>query len=70
MPGSLPRSGSASARAARDLDARHVVPLHGGTSDLADEPLHEPPVLFRRHADALGPAERIHVLDIGETFDL
>ncbi len=58
------------ARAVRDLDTRHVVPIHWGTFDLAEEPLHEPPVLFRRHTDALGLTERIHILDVGGRFEL
>jgi len=38
-------------RAAHDLEARHVLPIHWGTYDLADEPLHEPIELLRQTAN-------------------
>ncbi|MDX1532352.1 MAG: MBL fold metallo-hydrolase, partial [Rhodothermales bacterium] len=57
-------------QAARDLRARHVTPTHWGTCDRADEPLPEPPALFRRHAASAGLAGAVHVLDVGGTFTL
>jgi len=57
-------------QAFRDLDANHLVPIHWGTFDLADELLQEPPVLTQAEAEAQGVADALHVLDIGESFTL
>jgi N-acyl-phosphatidylethanolamine-hydrolysing phospholipase D len=55
-------------RIGQDVRARHVVAMHFGTFDLADEPLDEPPQRFRLEAERLGLGpERAWVLDIGET---
>jgi L-ascorbate metabolism protein UlaG (beta-lactamase superfamily) len=55
-------------RAAVDLGTRRVLAMHFGTFDLADEPLDEPPRLFREHAAAAGLGEdRAWVMKIGET---
>ena len=56
------------ARAAVDVGARRVLAMHFGTFDLADEPLDEPPRLFRAEAERLGLGpDRAWVLNIGET---
>ena len=55
-------------RAARDLAARRVVPMHYGTFDLSDEPIDEPPRRFREAAASAGYAEdEVLVLRVGET---
>ena len=57
-------------RAFLDLEAHHFIPVHWGTFDLAEEPAGEAPRLTCRHAAAHGVAGRLHVLDVGESFDL
>ena len=55
-------------RAAVDVGARRVVAMHFGTFDLAEEPLDEPPRLFRQHAASAGLGEdRAWVMAVGET---
>jgi N-acyl-phosphatidylethanolamine-hydrolysing phospholipase D len=55
-------------QAALDLDSKRMLGMHFGTFDLADEPLGEPPVRFRKAAAAKGhEAEDVWVLDVGET---
>jgi N-acyl-phosphatidylethanolamine-hydrolysing phospholipase D len=57
-------------RIGQDVGARHVVAMHFGTFDLADEPLDEPPQRFRVAADRLGLGpDRAWILNIGETRD-
>lgn len=51
-----------------DIKAEQVLAIHFGTFDLSDEPLDEPPVLFKQAAKARGIAEEnTWVFDIGET---
>ncbi len=58
-------------RAFRDLGARRVVAMHWGTFKLTDEPLDEPPALFREGAAARGHADGVaHVAAVGETIAL
>jgi L-ascorbate metabolism protein UlaG (beta-lactamase superfamily) len=57
-------------QAALDLEAAHVIPVHWGVFDLADEPMSEPPVRFRRHALEAGIPSRVHELRIGESWTL
>jgi N-acyl-phosphatidylethanolamine-hydrolysing phospholipase D len=53
-----------------DVRARHIVAMHFGTFDLADEPLDEPPRRFRAEAERLGlGADRAWILNVGETRD-
>jgi N-acyl-phosphatidylethanolamine-hydrolysing phospholipase D len=55
-------------RVGLDVRARHIVAMHFGTFDLADEPLDEPPQRFRAEAERLGLApDRAWILNIGET---
>lgn len=47
--------------AARDMDAAMTIPMHYGTFDLSDEPLHDPPQVFaeeaqKRHINVQIPA--------------
>lgn len=53
-----------------DLGAEHFVPVHWGTFDLADETLQDPPERLRTHAAEHGIGDRVHLLEIGETFVL
>ncbi len=49
-----------------DVGGQHMLPIHWGTFDLADEPLHEPPerLLQAAHKHDV-PLPRIHVLPVG-----
>ena len=58
------------AQAALDLQARHIIPMHWGTFDLADEPVQEPAKRMREEAARRGLSDRLHVLNIGGHFDL
>jgi L-ascorbate metabolism protein UlaG (beta-lactamase superfamily) len=58
-------------KAFADLGARRVIAMHWGTFKLTDEPLDEPPVLFREGAAARGLGqEAAQVAAIGETIAL
>jgi N-acyl-phosphatidylethanolamine-hydrolysing phospholipase D len=51
-----------------DVGGRHLVPIHWGTFDLADEPVTEPPGRLRTEARRLGLGpERLWILQHGET---
>jgi N-acyl-phosphatidylethanolamine-hydrolysing phospholipase D len=53
-----------------DVAARHIVAMHFGTFDLADEPLDEPPRRFRDEVRRLGlEPDRAWVMKVGETRD-
>lgn len=52
----------------RDLEARHFIPVHWGTFDLAEEPLHAPADALRRLVRERGLERAVHLLDIGETW--
>jgi len=55
----------------RDLGARMMIAMHWGTFKLTDEPLDEPPQLFRQQAAARGLSEQTaRVAAVGETFTL
>lgn len=53
-----------------DLEAGHFIPVHWGTFDLAQESVDEPARRLRQHAARQGIADRLHILDIGQSFDL
>ncbi len=58
-------------RAQADLGARRVIAMHWGTFKLTDEPLDEPPVLFRQGARARGwSADTARLAAVGETIVL
>ncbi|HVY37627.1 MAG TPA: MBL fold metallo-hydrolase [Polyangia bacterium] len=58
-------------RAHADLGARRVIAMHWGTFKLTDEPLDEPPVLFREGAQARGwSTDQAKVAAVGETIVL
>lgn len=57
-------------RAFRDLSAGHFLPVHWGTFDLAEEPLHAPAETLRTLIREQELTERVHLLDIGETWTL
>jgi L-ascorbate metabolism protein UlaG (beta-lactamase superfamily) len=58
-------------RAFQDLGARRLVAMHWGTFKLTDEPLDEPPALFREGAAARGLGDGVaHVAAVGETIAL
>jgi N-acyl-phosphatidylethanolamine-hydrolysing phospholipase D len=51
-----------------EVRARHIVAMHFGTFDLADEPLDQPPQRFRAEAERLGLGpDRAWIMNIGET---
>jgi len=53
------------------LGARTFCAMHWGTFKLTDEPLDEPPALFRQGAAARGLGEGVaHVAAVGETIVL
>jgi L-ascorbate metabolism protein UlaG (beta-lactamase superfamily) len=55
----------------RDLGARTVFAMDWGTFKLTDEPLDEPPRLFREEAAARGLSEGVaRVAAVGETLTL
>ena len=53
-----------------DLGARTLIPIHWGTYDLAEEPLHEPPEVLLAAAERLGLDSEINVLSVGGQFVL
>ena len=57
-------------QAFRDLKARHFVPIHWGTFDLAGEPLHAPVEQVEHWAARGGVTEQLHLLTIGQPVDL
>jgi L-ascorbate metabolism protein UlaG (beta-lactamase superfamily) len=58
-------------RAHADLGARRVIAMHWGTFKLTDEPLDEPPVLFRQGAQGHGWSDEVaRLAAIGESIVL
>ncbi len=58
-------------RAAIDLGARRMIPMHWGTFQLGQDRMNEAPqVLFARIAETGGDADRVRLLDIGESWQL
>jgi len=58
-------------RAFLDLGAKHFLAMHWGTFDLTDEPMDLPPKVLLEEVGARGgDRDAIHVLAIGETFEL
>ena len=53
-----------------DLQGTHLLPIHWGTFDLADEPLQEPPALTREAARTHGIEDRLHLMEVGEMLEL
>ncbi|MCH7976679.1 MAG: MBL fold metallo-hydrolase [Bacteroidetes bacterium] len=51
-----------------DLGARTLIPIHWGTYDLTEEPLHEPPEVLLAEAERMGINDSIHVLSAGRQF--
>ncbi len=54
-------------RVFQDLEARHFIPVHWGTFDLADEPLHAPADALRRLGREQSLEEHVHLLQIGQS---
>jgi N-acyl-phosphatidylethanolamine-hydrolysing phospholipase D len=53
-----------------DVGARHIVAMHFGTFDLADEPVDEPPQRFQAEAARLGlEPDRVWIMKVGQTRD-
>ena len=52
------------------LGARAMVPMHWGAFQLTDEPLAEPVQRLRRAWELKQPAARLHVMAVGETFQI
>ena len=51
-----------------DLRAAHMIPVHWGTFDMAEEPIHAPGDALRRLVDERSLQNSVHLLDIGETW--
>lgn len=51
-----------------DLGSDHMIPVHWGTFDLAEEPIHAPADTLRRLVGEQSLDDRVHLLDIGETW--
>ena len=69
LMGPVHMSPKEAAQAFRDLGARHFIPIHWGTFDLAGEPVQWPAEQIRDHARTSGFTDRLHVLDIGESVE-
>ncbi len=57
-------------QAALDMEAEHVLPVHWGAFDLADDPFSEAPARLQTAAAARGISERLHVLAVGEQWSV
>lgn len=55
-------------RAWQDLGARHLIPVHWGTFDLADERLEQPVEELLHFAERAGLTDRLHVMAAGATL--
>lgn len=55
-------------RAFEDLEADHFLPVHWGTFDMAEEPLHAPADTLRRLIEEHGLDDQVHILEIGESW--
>ncbi len=53
-----------------DLEARHFLPIHWGTFDMAEDRAHEAADHLRRLAAEHDLADRVHLLDIGGQYTL
>ncbi|MEX2116624.1 MAG: MBL fold metallo-hydrolase [Bacteroidota bacterium] len=53
-----------------DTGARILVPTHWGTFKISDEPMHEPPEWLMREARAKGVADKVRVLENGESVEI
>ncbi|MFN8277059.1 MAG: MBL fold metallo-hydrolase [Chitinophagales bacterium] len=51
--------------AAHDLGAAHFIPMHYGTYDLSDEPMHEPEVILRKMDAANQISSKLKILQPG-----
>ena len=49
-----------------ELKAKRLVPMHYGTFRLSYEPMEEPPLRLRQHAEKQGLAEQISFLTEGQ----
>lgn len=61
-------NGEEAVRAWRDLGARHLIPLHWGTFDLADERLEQPVIDVFEATARVGAIDRLHVMAAGATL--
>ncbi len=51
-----------------DLGSDHMIPVHWGTFDLSEEPLHAPADTLRRLVSERSLEDRVHLLYVGETW--
>ena len=56
-------------RFAEDVGARHVLPVHWGTFDLAEEPIDEPPRALAAAARLAGLSDRVTPWKVGEVWE-
>ena len=57
-------------QAFEDMQARYMVPIHWGTFRLTNEPIHEPTTWLARLCNNNGFADRVKILQHGQTFVL
>jgi L-ascorbate metabolism protein UlaG (beta-lactamase superfamily) len=57
-------------QAFEDMQARYMVPIHWGTFRLTNEPIHEPTTWLTRLCSNNGFADRVKILQHGQTFVL
>jgi L-ascorbate metabolism protein UlaG (beta-lactamase superfamily) len=57
-------------QAFEDMQARYMVPIHWGTFRLTNEPIHEPTTWLARLCSNNGFADRVKILQHGQTFVL
>ncbi len=56
------------AKAFRELNAKHLMVVHWGTFQLGDEPVHFPPLDIKREMEAQGMLHRLIHVDHGQTI--
>jgi L-ascorbate metabolism protein UlaG (beta-lactamase superfamily) len=54
----------------QELNAKYLIPIHWGNFNLSLEPIEEPPKWLRESAKDKGIADRVKILDNGESFSL
>jgi L-ascorbate metabolism protein UlaG (beta-lactamase superfamily) len=53
-----------------DLKARYLIPIHWGTFDISEEPLHEPIEILVKEFSKKGLTHQLRQLHIGQSFTI